>query len=206
MKQWFHVLIGVCLLCCCCASAGDESAAGPQRPELVVIGGHGSAISSLVFSPDGRKAIGVDAEDHRPGKTASMWDLDTGKRLCTLNAEPGLAPWMAFHPDGKQLVGIINLDDHDQWLAVAPGGYYDGSPGGCKLLARRVGNKVFPVTRYEKKHHRPDLVARALGGTSKELVDSSAPLQPSTGPEGRFQRRQEKTSSGSPNRQRSSGV
>jgi len=47
---------------------------------------------------------------------------------------------------------------------VTPQGYYDGSPDGCKHIAWRVGDKVFPVTRYEKKYHRPDLVVRALAG------------------------------------------
>jgi WD40 repeat protein len=60
------------------------------------------------FSPDGKKIVITD------GRTATVWDADSGKELQKSKEHPHYIPSVAFSPDGKRIVtacrdGIIRI-------------------------------------------------------------------------------------------------
>ena len=55
---------------------------------------------------------------------------------------------------------LIGIDRGAEWLAQAPAGYYDGSPGIEALGQRRAGGRLIDADNY----HRPHLVRQVLAG------------------------------------------
>lgn len=75
---------------------GAAQAQQQKKLELVVQTGHGDAIRSVVFSPDGRFLATASID-----KTVKIWTADTGQEIRTLS---GHADWVnaaVFSPDGK---------------------------------------------------------------------------------------------------------
>jgi WD40 repeat protein len=60
-----------------------------------VLRGHGRTVTSVGFSPDGRRLIS-NAED-----SAKVWDAETGRELVTLPSQPGQ---VVVSSDGKRLL------------------------------------------------------------------------------------------------------
>ncbi|MDJ0501064.1 MAG: AAA family ATPase, partial [Nostocales cyanobacterium LE14-WE4] len=60
--------------------------------------GHESPVSSVGFSPDGKKLASGSGD-----KTIKIWDVTTGKVLNTLKGHEGYVLSVGFSPDGKQL-------------------------------------------------------------------------------------------------------
>jgi len=72
------------------------------RIELVNILGsrrwrHSSEIRSVVFSPDGRRALSGSLND-----TLRLWDVESGKELATGKGHAAAIWSVAFSPDGKR--------------------------------------------------------------------------------------------------------
>jgi WD40 repeat protein len=66
----------------------------------------------LAMSPDGKMLVVHDVRDN----TAFLLDLDTGKRLRTLEKKLGTNVFgMAFSPDGKTLVGVVDQNTLFTW-------------------------------------------------------------------------------------------
>jgi WD40 repeat protein/serine/threonine protein kinase len=92
---------------------------GPLRPdqpdrraatqELAVLGGSRRAITSLAFSPDGRRLASVS-----PDRPVQLWDVATGREILALTDTPYRPACVAFAPDGRRLV----LSTAEGWVAV----------------------------------------------------------------------------------------
>jgi WD40 repeat protein len=68
-----------------------------------------------------------------------------------------------FDPEtGKKLATLVSAYGGRDWLVTTPGAYFDGSPGGRSLIRWRVGEAEYPLARFEKQFHRPDILARLL--------------------------------------------
>ncbi len=66
--------------------------------ELLTLRGHSSDVSSVAFSPDGRRlATGIY------GRAVQLWDAATGQELLTLKGHSDSVQSVAFSPDGRRL-------------------------------------------------------------------------------------------------------
>lgn len=113
-----------------------ETATGRRVQEFK---GHPAGVTDIRIGPQGRRVFATS----RAG-TLRVWDFHTG----------------------RELAQILFIDDGREWLAVTPEGYFDGSLKGREVVAWKVGDKMFPLEQYERRFHRPDLVARSLQGRS----------------------------------------
>ncbi len=71
---------------------------------MTVLEGHGGAIASACFSPDGRRIL-TTGEAGGDG-TIRLWDVETGKELLAL---PGGGS-ASFSPDGRQILTAYARD------------------------------------------------------------------------------------------------
>jgi WD40 repeat protein len=68
--------------------------------EHIVLGSHEGAVSSVAFSPDGKRIVTASFDN-----TARLWEGDTGKPIGEpLKGHEGAVSSAAFSPDGKRIV------------------------------------------------------------------------------------------------------
>lgn len=66
---------------------------------------------------------------------------------------------------GEQLISLVAMYGSNEWLAVTPDGLFDGSEQGMqKLVAWRIGNRVYPPDRFFADFYTPGLLARIVAG------------------------------------------
>lgn len=128
---------------------GTEMAAGdhfgviriwnPKSGEFIstLSGGHFGPVLHVAFSPDGGSIITSGADS-----SIRIWDTATGRLRGTL----------------------IPFKDQDDWLAVTPDGYYDGSGGASRQIRWQLGSASYPVEAFSAALHQPDEVAKSLSG------------------------------------------
>jgi WD40 repeat protein len=159
-----------------------------QRIETLI----GRTISSWTFYKDSkdkqdRVVIGV-------GTAVYLYDPKTNQVFDTIAA--GDSAWLvdvAVSPDGKyllaawgqQFVQLYNIEGKprlllnvlavdEDWVAWAPQGYYAATPGGEKLIGWQVKKDdstpldFYPIERFRKLFHKPDLIKRLLETGSVE--------------------------------------
>lgn len=67
-----------------------------QVPSLVVQSGHGSALSAVAYSPDGRLLASASSDD-----TLKLWNVAEARELRTLRGHTSDVLGVAFSPDGR---------------------------------------------------------------------------------------------------------
>lgn len=110
---------------------------------------------SVDFSNNG-KTLMAGAFDN----TIHFWDAGNGRLLTTLLPMPDVARAVgarAIEIGAKDLSTLSN-----EWFAVTPEGYFDGSANAPSFIRWRVGNHLYPAERYLRRFRRPDLVQKAL--------------------------------------------
>ena len=73
---------------------------------VIALTGHGTTITSMVFSPDGSKlaaASGSGTGDRDASKTIPIWDVTSGRLLVSLSGHTDAVTAVAFSPDGRRL-------------------------------------------------------------------------------------------------------
>jgi WD40 repeat protein len=76
---------------------------------LKTLEGHRGEVCGLAVSPDGRLAVSAsgqmtpDEGPERGDSTLAVWDLDSGRRVRSIEGTSGFL-WVAFLPDGKTVV------------------------------------------------------------------------------------------------------
>ena len=66
--------------------------------QIKIIDGHTSSVSSVVFSPDGKKLASGSTD-----KTIKIWNVETGQQIKSLDEHTNQINSVAFSPDGKTL-------------------------------------------------------------------------------------------------------
>jgi len=69
----------------------------------------------VVFSPDGKRIISGSKD-----KTLKLWDTETGKELLTLDEHTDAVKYVAFSPDGLNIVsadiyGTVIIREAADW-------------------------------------------------------------------------------------------
>ena len=67
--------------------------------EILSLKGHTAAVTSVAFSPDGKRIVSGSRD-----KTVKVWDAATGQELLSLKGHTGEVSSVAFSPDGKRIV------------------------------------------------------------------------------------------------------
>jgi len=72
------------------------------HPEERTLTGHEGVVSSVAFSPDGRRLVSVSNDGMAVG-TVKIWDGATGKELFALKGHDAAVSNVAFSPDGRRM-------------------------------------------------------------------------------------------------------
>ena len=104
-------------------------------------------LNELSWSPDGANLAVSD------GGAVKLFDPHSGALRATLYTFRKPLP-----RDKQNSLAAMP----DAWLAVTPDGFYDASPSIDAFIRWRVGNELFPATRFAKLFKQPGKVRQTL--------------------------------------------
>jgi WD40 repeat protein len=102
----------------------------------------------MTLSYDGSLLAGFDAK----GKLG----------LCSVANDRVLVQWVALMEEPRGSRSATEKMASPSWLVSTPDGFYDASPGIERFLRWRVGERLYPASKFAPQFHRPDLVQQAL--------------------------------------------
>jgi WD40 repeat protein/serine/threonine protein kinase len=123
------------------------------HPDLLTLQGHTGEVTSVVFSPDGKRLATATGLLSDRGEV-KVWDAQTGQELLSIQ---DAGPNVAFSPDGKRLAS------GDGMRALPP------APGVVKVWDAQTGQELLPL-----KGHRTSVASVAFSPDGKYLASAAA--------------------------------
>ncbi|MCB2052590.1 MAG: PQQ-binding-like beta-propeller repeat protein, partial [Novosphingobium sp.] len=136
-------------------------------------------ISSAVISPDGELIVTAVSNEN----TIEVHQVGTGKRLYSLEGNPGSGGHLTFSQDGTRIIagnynGTMAIWDtasgkllastimsrSGEWATITPEGFFVASENGANLLHVTRGMETVGIDQVYDALYRPDLVKEALAG------------------------------------------
>ena len=133
------------------AGAGDSNA-----PVATVLrGGHGAALTSAAFSPDGSQVVTGSTDN-----SLRLWDARSGRELAAINRHADAVNAAMFGPDGKTL-----LSASDDGTARLDGCTFCSLPlADLQARARELVRLIEPLEDEDRVRLRLLMLPRWLGG------------------------------------------
>ena len=131
-----------------------RSTLGPIGQELFRLVGHGHWVTSVAFSPDGRRIVSGSHDN-----TLRLWDAETGAAIgAPLEGHEGAVMSVAFSPDGRRIVSgswdrTLRLWDAETGAAI--GAPLEGHGGRVRSVAFSPDGTRLATGSDDE--HRPDL-------------------------------------------------
>ncbi len=144
--------------------------------------GHTGPVYSVAFRNDGKQIISAGQD-----KVVRLWNGSDAREIKTFAGHTGTIFKTSFLPDerwlasasedgsiviwntesGSPLARLISLKDSDDWLAVTPEGFFDGSQSSWRQISWRFENNTFnvkPVEEFFSEFWLPGLLSELLSG------------------------------------------
>ena len=124
--------------------------------EQFILRGHQGPVDAVAFRPDGKMLVTACREDG----TTRIWDIagTEEKTDGTVQLRDG--------PAAKELLRILSIQNGRDWLAFTPDGAYDGSEGGLKYVAFRIGETLAVEPPTASAPRQPGLLGKIWAANS----------------------------------------
>ncbi|MCX7206033.1 MAG: caspase family protein [Proteobacteria bacterium] len=112
------------------------------------------------------------------GEARALVPTSDAKRFVSAHSDGTLRWYKA--DNGALLLSLFLHPDGIRWVMWTPQGYYDASPGSDQLLGWQINRgpdsqpDFFPVGKFRKTYHRPDVIDEYLNGWDIELAVKAA--------------------------------
>jgi hypothetical protein len=149
---------------------------------------HRGRVTTVKFSPDGRLIIsgGLD-------RTVRLWNANNGTRIATLENHDRAVTSVGVSSDSKtgfstgldgrvsfwslvdnKLIATVVADVDGSWISFLPDDYYFGIDAE-KYLAWRIGNQMYPASKYQVQFAKPKVVLARLSGLPLPTIANQQP-------------------------------